>query len=143
MKLYQSLISEIWSDIFQDLLKLLDFKVFLFLFVGHLAELFFFFLLLLFVVDVLLSLQMFGRSAFLDLTIANVAAHFNLSAFLVVFPMLFFDFFFMFHIILLLLLLVLFSVPAVFSLSFSRHLMQYLFMSLNSSGFFVALHLLQ
>ena len=138
MKLYQSLTSEIRSDLFQNLIKLLDFKVLVFLFVGHLAELFFFFVLLLFVVDVLLSLQIFGRSAFLDLTFANVAPHFNLSVFFVVFPMLFFDFFFAFHIILLLLLLFLFFVPAVFCLSFSRHLMQYLFMSLNSSEFFVA-----
>ena len=113
MKLYQSLTSEIGSDLLQNLLKLLDFKVFVFLFVGHLVELFFFFLLLLFAVDVLLSLQMFGRSAFLDLTFANVAPHFNLSVFFVVFPMLFFDIFFVFHIILLLLLLLLFFVPAV------------------------------
>ena len=59
MKLCQSLTSEIWSGIFQNRLKLLDFNVFVFLFVGHLAELFFFFVLILFVVDVLLCLQMF------------------------------------------------------------------------------------
>ena len=51
MKLYQSLTSEIRSDLFQNLIKLLDFKVLVFLFVGHLAELFFF-VLLLFLVDV-------------------------------------------------------------------------------------------
>ena len=80
MKLYQSLTSEIWPHLFQNLLKLLDFQVFVFPFVGHLAELSFC-ICLLFVVDVLLCLQMFRLSAFLNLTLANVAPFFNLSVF--------------------------------------------------------------
>ena len=114
MKLYQSLISEIWSDIFQDLLKLLDFKVFVFLFVGHLAELFFFCVLLLFVVDVLLCLQMFGCSAFLDLTFANVAPDFNLSIFFVVCLSVFFDFVFVIRAVVFVSLCSLFFISVVF-----------------------------
>ena len=120
MNLYQSLTSEIWPDLFPNLLKFLNLKVFVFFFVGHLAELFFF-VLLLFVVDVLLCLQMFGRSAFLDLTFANAAPHFKLSVFLLVFPMLFFDF----YIILLPPCCILFFTSMVIFLSFSRHLIQY------------------
>ena len=86
---------------------------------------------------------MFGCSAFLDLTVANVAPDFNLSVFLLVFSMLFFDFVFVFHIVLLPPFCFLFFVPVVFSLSFSRHLMHHLFLSLNSSELFVALHFLQ
>ena len=114
MKLYQSLISEIWSDIFQDLLKLLDFKVFVFLFVGHLAELFFFCVLLLSAVDVLLCLQMFGCSAFLDLTFANVAPDFNLSIFLVVCLSVFFDFVFVIRAVVFVSLCSLFFISVVF-----------------------------
>ena len=116
MKLYQSLISEIWPDIFPDLLKLLEFKAFVFLFVGLLAEIFFFCVLLLFVVDVLLCLQMFGCSAFLflDLTFGNVAPDFNLSIFLVVCLSVFFDFVFVIRAVVFVSLCSLFFISVVF-----------------------------
>ena len=87
--------------------------------------------------------QLSRHPALFKFALTNVALHFNLIIHFPPFLLLCTYFFLMFFILFFALLMSLFFFPLVFSLSLSKHLIQYLFIPLNSSTGLVALHLLQ
>ena len=86
---------------------------------------------------------MFRPSTFFDFALTNVTKYFNLIIDFAVFFHSGIYFFLMCFTVSFAFLMSLFLIILVFSLSFSKHLIQYLCIPLNSSTGLVALHLLQ